>query len=404
VKEEVRRIMRLVQEGKLSPEDGAELIDAFLSSEAGEGSPDAPPPPPPPGGPSAPGAPPESRDPFRSLVDMMERLGKEVGDINWSDVSQKVRQSAEKGVEGLKSGIEHLKQGKVNWGLWTIEERRDVTLPLSVSPGKTLRIENARGDIHISGGAGEGSVTANARFRGHDLEDAKKKADEYTLLIEESDHEVLVRQPDLSGLDVSLKVNVPAGVPVYLVTQSGDVRVEGTAAGCRVVSQSGDTALKGLEGLVEVTALSGDLMISDTKASALTIENKSGDVVLRNVQGNINARSASGDVKLQSCAGKTLAVESVSGDVSIDLTEPVRGTCNVRTVNGSTRLSIPDGSDCRVSLSTLRGSVTCDLNMQDEAREEQRLTGKLGDGTGSIDVSAINGDIVLCLRDQGDCS
>jgi len=75
MKEEITRIMRLVQEGKLSPEDAAELIDAFTASEAreeeepvhvgaaaSEGAEGGPPPPPP-------GA---VKDPFRHFVDFME--------------------------------------------------------------------------------------------------------------------------------------------------------------------------------------------------------------------------------------------------------------------------------------------------------------------------------------------
>jgi hypothetical protein len=53
-----------------------------------------------------------------------------------------------------------------------------------------------------------------------------------------------------------------------------------------------------------------------------------------------------------------------------------------------------------VSLSTLRGTVTSSVALDDEARGDQRVTGKLGDGAGTLDVSGINGDINLKLRDS----
>src|SRR5256885_2382204 len=104
MKEEVARIMRLVQEGKLSPEDAAELIDAFTTSERNDerteeevyvgtsGSQTAPPPPPPPAHEG------EHKDPFKSFVDMMDNLQKEVTqNVNWHDVAQQIRRGAQKG-------------------------------------------------------------------------------------------------------------------------------------------------------------------------------------------------------------------------------------------------------------------------------------------------------------------
>ncbi|MEJ5169478.1 MAG: DUF4097 family beta strand repeat-containing protein, partial [Fimbriimonadales bacterium] len=98
------------------------------------------------------------------------------------------------------------------------------------------------------------------------------------------------------------------------------------------------------------------------------------------------------------CASGTLAVEAVTGDVVADFETPVSGTVTIRTVNGDAKLSLPSGSDCRVALSTLRGSVVSEVDLNEQTKEGQRLTGRLGDGTGSVDVSAVNGDIVLRQR------
>jgi DUF4097 and DUF4098 domain-containing protein YvlB len=113
----------------------------------------------------------------------------------------------------------------------------------------------------------------------------------------------------------------------------------------------------------------------------------------------MNVRTASGDVTVKASSGKSLSLESVSGDVWIDLEEPVAGLMNVRTVNGDAFVSIPDGNDARVSLSTLRGRVKCAIDLADTAKSDQRITGRLGDGTGTIDVSAVTGNVTLEMRD-----
>lgn len=403
MKEEIARIMRLVQEGKLSPEDAAELIDAFQSAEPQEEERQAAPPPPPPGGfgdtppPPPPGA--AAKDPFRSFVDTMEGIGKEVSQsVNWQEVARQVREGTKKGLQEMRDGLESLKQGKVNFGWFSAYETRDVNLPLNSTANKTLRIENQCGDVKVTGGFSEFSVSARARVRGTDPQDALEKANAYTVIVEESDHEILVRQPDVSGLEVDLVVQIDSAQHLEIRTPYGDIRVADTAGSCRVNNQSGDIDLKGLNGIIEVSTQNGDLSIDDCSTPALNVENKTGDISVRRVAGNMNVRASSGDINISDCAGKSVSVESVNGDVKVSLNDPVTATVNVRTVNGDARVEVPQESNCRVSLSTLRGDVSCDATLADEAKMEQRITGRLGEGSGALDVSAVNGDVSFATR------
>ncbi len=66
MKEEIQRISRLVAEGKLSPEDASELIEAFVAADKAEAQTSTPPPP---------GAP---KDPFKGMFENLERTVKGV--------------------------------------------------------------------------------------------------------------------------------------------------------------------------------------------------------------------------------------------------------------------------------------------------------------------------------------
>lgn len=393
MRDEIQRIIKLVQEGKLSPEDAAELIDAFQGGEAPseDAGPGEPPPPPPP--PSAP------KDPFRSLIDAIERSAKEATQgVNWQEVAKSTRENAQKGLEHLMQGLEKVTKGEFDLGgIFGTTQTKETTLPISVGEGKKLRIENPLGDVRVSTGFDRGTARASAKFRGGTAEELKAKADAYNLILEESDHEVVIRQPDVAGLHVDLDVQLSAGAEVDIRCESGDVLVLDTKAPARVNSRSGDVRLKGLTGLIEIVNASGDVAVEDS-AGSLQIENKSGDLTIRRFSGTLSARTASGDVRLQEVSGKAVAVESVSGDVKVELEEPVTGTVSLRTVNGDTHLLVPDGSDCRVTLSTLRGDVHSSIELSEENRQPQRITGKLGEGSGTLDVSAVTGDISLELR------
>lgn len=392
MREEIRRILQMVQEGKISAADAAELIEAFEVGEAADAEEPRTTPPPPPGAP---------KDPFKSFVETIERIGKEATEnVNWQDVAKQVREGAAKGVEHLKTGFEQVSKGKVNIPWLSNQETREVTLPLTIPSGKTLKIDNSCGSVKIVGGFETGTVTASARFRAGSVEEAKKKAEEYTLLIEESDHMVLIRQPDVSGLQVDVQVQMQGKGAVEVRCNSGDVTLMDTGGSARVDCLEGNIRLKGLNGPVEVSASAGNIEAEDVVTPSLTIENKHGHLTLRRVNGNINARTANGNVILEECSGKTMAIDSATGDISADICDPVSGTVNVRTVNGNAKVTVLDGGDCRVSLSTLRGTVTCDLPLEDEASNAQRVTGRLGDGSGTLDVSSVTGNIAASIRSQ----
>ena len=313
MKEEIRRIMALVQEGKLSPEDAAELIDAFAhaeeESEEASTGPQTPPPPPP----DAPGA--DGKDPFKSFVEFMEGLGKEVNEVNWQEIAGHIRKGTQKGIDTLKQTAEQIKQGKVGFGWFGTSETREVKLPLTLGAGKTLRVENRAGDVKVTGGFPEGSVFAKVQVRGSDPEDARKRADEFNLILEESDHLILVRPPEGVGLSVDIVVQLDGAGHVEVVSESGDVRVLDTQAGAKVRTHSGDIQVRGLQGPAELLTQTGDIAVEECTSPAMTVENKAGDISVRKVQGNLSVRAASGDVAIRDCSGKTLSVESVTGDV-----------------------------------------------------------------------------------------
>ncbi|HVT14499.1 MAG TPA: DUF4097 family beta strand repeat-containing protein [Fimbriimonadaceae bacterium] len=401
MKDEVRRILNLVQEGKLSADDAYDLIEAFdsTSEDDGKEEPAASTQPPPPPTDQAGSSQSKgntfdaNKDPFKNLVEAIEKLGKDAAHaVNWQEVAKQAKESANKAAETIRTGFENVRKSG-GFGFF-VYETKHLSLPLNVPEGKILRIENPCGDIRINGGFDAGMITADAKFRGPG-EDARERAESYTLVIEENDSAVIVKQPDVPGLSVDLDVELAGAVSIEIKSESGDVHVSDTKSGCRVSTKSGDVHLKGLNGLVEVSAHSGDLRIEDSTVSNIQFENKSGDAVLRRIVGSANVRTTSGDISVRDSEMKTLAIDGVSGDVDVDLRSPVTGAVTIRTVSGDTLVAIPDGSDCRVGLKTLRGNVTCALPLTEEARAEGQVTGRLGDGKGTLDVSAVNGNITI---------
>lgn len=409
MKEEIKRINKLVADGKLTPEDAADLIDAFYSSEesasastaaseetskASEGASHTED-----DHSKAKSSESKPRDPFRSIIDAVERLSKEVTEnIDWKDVTDNARTNAKKGMDVLKNGLEEVTKGKFNLGWLFSSSTREIQLPLTIVDGQTLRIENACGDIKVIPSSTSSYVIAKAKFRGATQEDAQAKADRYTLVAESSDHSVDIKQAHESGLDVDIEVFVAATPAVEIKSGAGDVHIVDTKNGCRVRSSAGAIYVAGMAGPIDVSADSGDVKIERSESGNLVVENKSGNIDVDSVTSNMNLRSASGDISVRSSHGKTIAVEAVSGDISLDIPLAITGSLSVRTVNGNAKISIADGSDARVAITTLRGMAQTDLELQDRAQSDQRITGRLGEGNGTIDISAVTGNVELGLR------
>jgi DUF4097 and DUF4098 domain-containing protein YvlB len=394
MKDDIKRIMKLVQEGKISPEDAAELIEALGEARRDDEE-------------SGPGEPEKEAtarsgdDPFSKLFGAIDKISKDVSkNVNWEEISAQLRQGVGKGVDAIKQAAEEARRSSSFSFVFGSQHSKHVELPLNLGSGQTLRIDLAHGDVKVVATDGPAKVVVDATIRAHNDEEAKRLIEAYTPVVEESESAVVMRQPDTPQLVTDMVFHVPTGVPLEVKVSNGDVSVEGTQSSCRIQGSRGDVALTGLDGPVEVVIQSGDVKVAKTKATILTVETKSGDVKLEETSGILNVKTASGDVDLARCAPRTLSVEAASSDIRADLVEPVEGTVNVRTVSGDVLIEVVDGSDCRVSLSSLRGSASSKIDLEDANVQPQKVTGRLGNGSGTIDASTISGDVRLQLRNS----
>ena len=415
--------MQLVKDGKLSPDDAAELMEAFADAPdedeqddeavAEEVEMD--------GGATEVGdevegetfedvtgdVPPKQDtnskgdDLFSKLIGSIEKLGKDVTEnVDWKEVSGQVREGVGKGIDAIKAAAEGASKGKGPFGsVFGVQERKRVELPLAVPKGKVLRIDASDGDISIEGGHDVGSVTIDAAFRAYNDEEAKKQADAYLPVLEENDEEIVLRQMDPTGVVADLTIVLPKGVPIRIKNTNGDISVSGTKASVKIQNAKGDIKVTGADGMVSISTSKGTTKVVDTVAKNIDVESKSGDIVLERTEGPCSLKTSSGDIFAYECSARTIAAEAASGDITLDMSVPVEGSYNIRTVTGDIRLELPDGNDVRVHLSTLRGDVNCHFELEDETRDNMKVTGRLGDGTGMIDISAVNGDVTMGLRD-----
>lgn len=400
--------MKLVADGKLSPEDAAELIDAFTEDRTSERA-AVEETVPPSGEPIPPRAEPpkppfasievELKDAFRQFIGGVEKLGKDAQDVDWKGVAERARTEAQRGIESLRTGIDEATRGKINLGGLFNDASREIELPFSLPAGKALRIENDCGDVSVTGGDVLSEVKATVRVRAGSSEEARRIASTYTLIVEEGDGAVSIRQPHQPGLSVRLAVTIPEASLLEVRADSGDLAIKETRGSVRATSRTGNIRVHGSEGAVEARSETGQIHLGHI-SNSVTAETRTGNVALEGIRGDAKVSTASGNVHIRALANGGATVEAVSGNVHLELAEPPVRPVELSTVGGSIMCTVPSGGDYSVNLSALRGEVRTDLTLADLQKTPQRVTGTVGNGGGKIGASSVAGNVELRLASE----
>ena len=91
-----------------------------------------------------------------------------------------------------------------------------------------------------------------------------------------------------------------------------------------------------------------------------------------------------------------LSTEVTNGNLTGGVSLPVDGSCWMNSVNGNITLTVPRTSSAEVTASVTNGTVSVN-NLQLLLRTSSwtSLSGTLGDGKGSIQLTTVNGTVVL---------
>jgi hypothetical protein len=127
-------------------------------------------------------------------------------------------------------------------------------------------------------------------------------------------------------------------------------------------------------------------------------------VVAHNVNGTVRVESMSSDVSVENTNG-SVALEDVfgntdvvlvNGEIGAEVTIPLGGTIDMGVTNGTIDLEIPEATSAQFSARVTIGSINVyNLDLQDIESSPTSLTGTLGNGEGTIDLSTVIGSIVV---------
>lgn len=199
----------------------------------------------------------------------------------------------------------------------------------------------------------------------------------------------------------TLSIQVPLHSSLALNTVSADIQVVAVQGLQRLQSVSGDINTELGEGFVEVRTVSGDVKAKGKDVGrGVRVGTVSGDVRLEGVGMYADVNTISGDLQLVAREMARVLLKTVNGDVQLRTALASAAQVQTETVNGSVRLHLVGPVNANVEAKTFRGDLKhCFTGASASTRtagpgHELRIT--QGDGSGTVLVKTLGGDIDLC--------
>ncbi len=257
---------------------------------------------------------------------------------------------------------------------------------------------------HSEGGKQNGNILINSWDHDYIEVEAVKKRHWWHGFLKEpkidvtTGNEFIVRSFYSSALSeaiaVQYRITVPKGV---LVT-----RVETSTGKIGVAEVSGDVDAETATGEIQIRKVAGFVR-------ALT---STGTIKVAEVSGDVNAKTATGDIQIHKVAGFVKAVTSYgkiditgvgglsgawtdTGKISVEV-PAIRDNLEIRSSTGSITVFFSPEIAGKLEASTSNGQIAYeDLPLTINEISKHKLTGKLGEGGGRINIKTSTGSISL---------
>jgi len=272
--------------------------------------------------------------------------------------------------------------------------------------GGAIQMDDIVGDIEITTHSRNQVVLEEMIYVNDRADrDAKERAEQYLVNIEERANRIRVRGDRPSGRWNNWRRGGPDVWVRYvlMVPRTFDLDVN---------TSGGDISLANLTGEVDFSTSGGDLDLQDVEGN-VDLNTSGGDITLANVKGELDANTSGGDIEADdissgaslSTSGGDIEVAGVGGDLDantsggdLDL-EDIAGDVDASTSGGDVRLTSIGGT---VDASTSGGSIQlrdiggmADVSTNGGDIEGDDLRGGIDARTnaGDIDLAGVGGDV-----------
>lgn len=194
---------------------------------------------------------------------------------------------------------------------------------------------------------------------------------------------------------VDLVITAPSWMPLNLSGVNTHVSIRGARGPISVETVQGEVDVEGGDGLVSLQSVQGSVRLHGAKGR-LEVHSVNEAVSVSSSSGEVNAETVNGDVTLTRVDATSLTASSVNGDLGYDGTIRNGGRYLFSTHNGDITITVPEGSNATVSVSTFNGEFASEFPVTlTETRKGRRFSFTLGTGSARMTLESFQGSIEL---------
>ena len=256
----------------------------------------------------------------------------------------------------------------------------DIEKEFKVKKGGDLKMEDIRGDVHIS--TWNKNLVKIKEIRKMDVyteAEAKAVLKDLKSLYRQHGNTISVGmegkyRPYMSS---QFEIFVPIVFNVSVSTKGGDISVEDLKGKVELATSGGDIELYRIDGEIVAKTSGGDIIVKET-GSDVDVKTSGGDIEILDVKGKVNAETSGGDIEIRN--NQSAVVAKTSGG-TIKLSQ-VGADVKAHTSGGDI---IVNGSKGKLKLSTSGGDI--------ELRDIQDIVNARTSG-GDIEANTVLNGIV----------
>jgi Putative adhesin len=194
--------------------------------------------------------------------------------------------------------------------------------------------------------------------------------------------------------DLDIRISAPSWMAVALSGVHTDMKVDGSQAPISAETVEGDVRVTGGNGLISLRSVQGGVTLKGAKGR-ITVNSVNEDVEVTNAAGEITAETVNGEIRLDGVDAVTADANTVNGDISY--LGPIRdgGRYSLSTHNGDINLSIAEGTNARVSVSTYDGEFESEFPVPVSTQKGKGFSFSLGSGSAQVSLESFQGTIQL---------
>ncbi|HEX6694067.1 MAG TPA: DUF4097 family beta strand repeat-containing protein [Longimicrobiales bacterium] len=202
--------------------------------------------------------------------------------------------------------------------------------------------------------------------------------------------------PAQTGRDaIGITVSVPRSFAVSIDGVDVNTTVDGIDAGVSVDIVNGSVTVRNVKGDVSVDAVSARMIIENVRGDVNASGSNEG-IHLSGITGDINAETVNGPINITGAVSSNVSAETVNGSILLGTTIRDGGRYAASTTNGSITVTLQEGANATIDVSTFSGSVNSRIpNLTADRRRGGSFTLRTGSGSAKIDLEAFSGTIEL---------